>query len=55
MTTSPPRFIVGGGYYDEDCDGLVAIAKDQLKENSHLIDVNVDYVGRDGIADMNEI
>jgi hypothetical protein len=23
VTTSPPRFIVGGGYYDEDGDGLV--------------------------------
>ena len=23
VTTSPPRFIVGGGYYDEDGDGLI--------------------------------
>ncbi len=39
----------------EDWDGLVSIAKEQLKENSHVIDVNVDYVGRDGVLDMNNL
>ncbi len=39
----------------EDWDGLVGIARNQVKENAHIIDVNVDYVGRDGISDMNNI
>ena len=37
---------------DEDWDGLVAVARGQVKENAHVLDVNVDYVGRDGEADM---
>ncbi|MBO8243803.1 methionine synthase [Prochlorococcus marinus XMU1411] len=40
---------------NDDWDGLVAIAKQQQKENAHVLDVNVDYVGRDGVKDMNEI
>ncbi|MCP9809907.1 methionine synthase [Cyanobium sp. HWJ4-Hawea] len=36
----------------EDWDGLVAVARSQVKENAHILDVNVDYVGRDGEADM---
>ena len=36
----------------EDWDGLVAVARGQVKENAHVLDVNVDYVGRDGEADM---
>ncbi|MCQ9197538.1 MAG: methionine synthase [Prochlorococcus marinus XMU1429] len=40
---------------DDDWDGLVAIAKQQQKENAHVLDVNVDYVGRDGVKDMKEI
>ena len=39
----------------EDWDGLVAIARGQLKENAHILDVNVDYVGRDGERDMHEL
>ncbi len=39
----------------ENWDGLISLAKDQLKENAHLIDVNVDYVGRDGVKDMREL
>ncbi|MFL0742257.1 MAG: methionine synthase [Prochlorococcus sp.] len=39
----------------EDWDGLVAVARGQLKENAHVLDVNVDYVGRDGIKDMHEM
>ena len=33
---------------NEDWDGLVAVARGQVKENAHVLDVNVDYVGRDG-------
>ncbi len=40
---------------DGDWDLCVAMAKDQVKEGSHVIDVCVDYVGRDGTADMDEI
>jgi 5-methyltetrahydrofolate--homocysteine methyltransferase len=40
---------------DEDWDGLVAVARSQVKENAHILDVNVDYVGRDGVRDMREL
>ena len=40
---------------NDDWDGLVSIAKQQQKENAHVLDVNVDYVGRDGVRDMREI
>jgi 5-methyltetrahydrofolate--homocysteine methyltransferase len=36
----------------EDC---VAIARDQTRDGAHMIDLCVDYVGRDGVADMNEL
>ena len=36
----------------EDC---VAIARAQTRDGAHLLDVCVDYVGRDGAADMREI
>ena len=39
----------------EDWDGLVAVARSQVKENAHVLDVNVDYVGRDGEKDMHEL
>ncbi len=39
----------------EDWDGLVALAKSQVKEGAHVLDVNVDYVGRDGVRDMKEL
>ncbi|MFN4817123.1 MAG: methionine synthase, partial [Pseudanabaena sp.] len=39
----------------EDWDGLVAIARSQVKEGAHILDVNVDYVGRDGVRDMHEL
>ena len=39
----------------EDWDGLVSIAKEQTKEGAHILDVNVDYVGRDGEKDMREL
>ncbi len=40
---------------DEDWDTCVAMARDQVKEGSHLIDVCVDYTGADGVADMESI
>ncbi|MGD1936932.1 MAG: methionine synthase [Cyanophyceae cyanobacterium] len=40
---------------DEDWDGLIALAKSQVKEGAHVLDVNVDYVGRDGERDMKEL
>jgi len=40
---------------EEDWDGLVAVARNQVKENAHVLDVNVDYVGRDGVHDMKEL
>ena len=39
----------------EDWDGLVALAKSQMREGAHVLDVNVDYVGRDGVRDMREL
>ncbi len=39
----------------EDWDGLVSLAKSQVKEGAHVLDVNVDYVGRDGVRDMKEV
>jgi 5-methyltetrahydrofolate--homocysteine methyltransferase len=36
----------------EDC---VDIAREQTRDGAHLLDVCVDYVGRDGVADMHEI
>ncbi len=39
----------------EDWDGLVALARSQVKEGAHILDVNVDYVGRDGVRDMTEL
>ena len=34
---------------------MVSNAKQQQKEKAHILDVNVDYVGRDGVKDMKEI
>src|SRR5581483_3164306 len=36
----------------EDC---VEIARAQTRDGAHLLDVCVDYVGRDGVADMREV
>ncbi len=40
---------------EENWDSLVALAKSQVKEGAHILDVNVDYVGRDGEKDMHEL
>ncbi|MGF1428732.1 methionine synthase [Kitasatospora sp. LaBMicrA B282] len=38
-----------------DWQGCVEIARGQIRDGSHLLDLCVDYVGRDGVADMREI
>ncbi len=38
-----------------DWDTCVAMARDQVKEGAHLIDVCVDYTGSDGVSDMSEL
>lgn len=35
-----------------DIEACVAIARDQVRDGAHLLDLCVDYVGRDGVADM---
>src|SRR5919107_2768168 len=39
----------------EDWDGLVSLAREQEREGAHVLDVNVDFVGRDGERDMHEL
>jgi 5-methyltetrahydrofolate--homocysteine methyltransferase len=39
----------------ENWDGLVALAKEQEREGAHILDVNVDFVGRNGEIDMHEL
>jgi 5-methyltetrahydrofolate--homocysteine methyltransferase len=36
----------------EDWDGVVQLARSQTREGAHVLDVCVDYVGRDGVPDM---
>ncbi|GAA4873345.1 methionine synthase [Kitasatospora terrestris] len=38
-----------------DWQACVEIAREQIREGAHLLDLCVDYVGRDGVADMKEI
>ncbi|MEI7623106.1 MAG: methionine synthase [Actinomycetes bacterium] len=40
---------------DADLDTCVQMAKDQVREGAHVLDVCVDYVGRDGTDDMDEL
>ncbi|HEX6194469.1 MAG TPA: methionine synthase, partial [Jiangellaceae bacterium] len=40
---------------EEKWSDCVDIARSQTGEGAHLIDLNVDYVGRDGVADMDEL
>ncbi len=40
---------------EADWDTCVAMAREQVKEGSHLIDVCVDYTGADGVADMEQV
>lgn len=39
----------------EDIDGLVDVGREQVREGAHVLDVCVDYVGRDGVPDMDAI
>ncbi|MFE5680610.1 methionine synthase [Streptomyces erythrochromogenes] len=36
-------------------DDCVEMARDQIREGAHMLDLCVDYVGRDGVADMEEL
>ncbi len=39
----------------EDWATCVEIARDQIRDGAHMLDLSVDYVGRDGARDMYEI
>ena len=39
----------------QDWQKCVDIAKDQVREGAHMLDLSVDYVGRDGVSDMTEL
>ncbi|RLU92157.1 methionine synthase [Streptomyces griseocarneus] len=36
-------------------DDCVEMARDQIREGAHMLDLCVDYVGRDGVTDMEEL
>jgi 5-methyltetrahydrofolate--homocysteine methyltransferase len=38
-----------------DFDGMIGVAKEQIREGAHVLDVCVDYVGRDGAPDMDAL
>jgi len=40
---------------DADWDTCVGMAREQVKEGAHLLDVCVDYTGADGVADMEQV
>ena len=40
---------------EEDWEKCVEIARDQIQEGAHMLDLSVDYVGRDGASDMAEL
>ena len=39
----------------EDWEKCVEIARDQIRDGAHMLDLSVDYVGRDGVKDMREL
>jgi len=40
----------------EDFDGIISLAREQVKHDSaHVLDINVDYAGRDNARDMAEV
>ena len=39
----------------EDWETCVEIARDQIRDGAHMLDLSIDYVGRDGVRDMTEI
>lgn len=40
---------------NEDWETCVEIARDQIRDGAHMLDLSVDYVGRDGAKDMREL
>ena len=36
----------------DDWSACLDIAKEQIRDGAHMLDVSIDYVGRDGVADM---
>jgi 5-methyltetrahydrofolate--homocysteine methyltransferase len=40
---------------EEDFDGIVSLARQQVRDSSHVIDINVDVAGRDNARDMHEV
>src|SRR5947209_12394971 len=40
---------------EDNWDGLVSMARDEMRDGSHMLDVCVDFVGRDGVRDMHEV
>ena len=40
---------------NEDWQSCIEIARDQIRDGAHMLDLSVDYVGRDGVADMKEL
>ena len=40
---------------NDDWDGLVSMAREEMRDGSHMLDVCVDFVGRDGVKDMHEV
>ena len=40
---------------NEDWGTCVEIARDQIRDGAHMLDLSVDYVGRDGVRDMTEL
>ena len=39
----------------EDWEKCVEMARDQIRDGAHMLDLSVDYVGRDGAADMSQL
>ncbi|MGW0658882.1 methionine synthase [Streptodolium elevatio] len=39
----------------EDWEKCLEIARDQSRDGAHMLDLNIDYVGRDGARDMREL
>ena len=39
----------------EDWQTCIEIARDQIRDGAHILDLSVDYVGRDGVKDMSEL
>ena len=39
----------------EDWQSCVEIARDQIRDGAHMLDLSVDYVGRNGVSDMSEL